>query len=342
VAQRRLRDESGGEEVVKHLAPAVALVSALALPCAAQDSPAPPDKPQSPVFRTGASLVSINVTVSDGKRLVSDLRPDDFAVYEDGVQQRVEFFESKNVPIDLILLIDTSSSMREKMPVVREAAMGFLKTLREGDRGAVVAFNDGVNVLQGLTTDRETLFSAVKNVESRGGTALNNALYVAVKQFGQKARQTGDVRRQAIAVLSDGEDTTSVISFDDVLALARKSGVNIYTIALRSEYAAERRLAENGRKYFSPADYAMKQLAQETGAQCFFPDTAQDLKGVYASIADELATQYSIGYTPSNSRPDGRFRRIVVRMTTHPEMQPRTRAGYTADAVSAAGLVRQP
>ena len=118
--------------------------------------------------------------------------------------------------------------------------------------------------------------------------------------------------------------------------MARKSGINIYTIALQSQYTAARRIAENGRRYFSESDYAMKTLARETGAQSFFPEFAQDLKGVYAAIADELSNQYSIGYSPSNPRSDGRFRRIVVRVTNHPEFQPRARAGYTAEGLASA------
>ena len=172
--------------------------------------------------------------------------------------------------------------------------------------------------------------------QAHGSTALNNALYVAMKQFGRSAQQSGDVRRQSIAVLSDGEDTSSLISFDDVLAMARKSGINIYTIALQSEYTAARRLAESGRRYFSESDYAMKTLARETGAQSFFPEFVQDLKVVYAAIADELSNQYSIGYAPTNPRPDGRFRRIVVRVMNRPELQPRARAGYTAEGIATA------
>jgi Ca-activated chloride channel family protein len=328
---------------VKYLAAGPVLLLALAARAAAQDPvPALPQSPSqnAPIFRAGASLVALNVTVTDGKRFVSGLGQQDFAVYEDGVQQQVQFFESKSVPVDLILLIDTSSSMRDKMGVVREAARGFLKTLRDGDRGAVVTFSDGVNVVQPLTLDRAALDQAIRTSEAHGSTALNNALYVAMKQFGRAARQSDDVRRQAIAVLSDGEDTSSLISFDDVLGMARKSGVNIYTIGLQSQYTAARRIAEGNRRYFSESDYSMKTLARETGAQSFFPEFIQDLKRVYATIADELANQYSIGYSPSNPRPDGRFRRIVVRLTAHPELQPRARAGYTAEGVptaSAAG-----
>lgn len=332
---------------MKYLATGSALVVALATSVAAQDLvPTLPQtqKPAPPVFRAGASLVALNVTVTDGKRFVGGLQQGDFAVYEDGVQQQVQFFESKSVPVDLILLIDTSSSMRDKMPVVREAALGFLRTLREEDRGAVVAFSDGVNVVQSLTSDRQALDEAVRSTEPRGSTALNNALYVAMKQFGRAAHQAGDVRRQAIAVLSDGEDTSSLISFNDVLAMARKSGINIYTIGLQSHYAALRRQAEGNRRYFSESDYAMKTLARETGAQSYFPEFVQDLKGVYASIADELANRSSIGYSPSNPRSDGRFRRIVVRLNDHPEFQPRARAGYTADGfarASTSGGARQ-
>lgn len=294
-------------------------------------APQSADSQQGTVFRSGASLVALNVTVTDGKRLIPGLNLDDFAVYEDGVLQRVQFFEAKEVPIDLILLIDTSASMSDKIDVVHEAAIGFLKTLRESDRGAVVTFGDNVNIAQALTADRAVLEQAVRQAQPRGSTALNNALYVAMKQFARGAQQDGQVRRQAIAVLSDGEDTSSVIGFDDVLGMARKSGINIYTICLQNRYSVAR--VESGRKYFSESDYSMKTLAQETGALSYFPQSVQELKGIYAGISDELSNQYSIGYSPTNWHPDGRFRRIVVRVSAHPEFRSRARLGYTAEAV---------
>jgi VWFA-related protein len=315
---------------LKRLTLCTAAIATLVVSVAAQQ----PDSPQPSVFRTGTNIVALNVTVVDPKKqFVPGLTVGDFAVFEDGVQQQVRFFEAREVPVDLIVLIDTSSSMRDKMNVVHEAAVGFLKSLKSSDRAAVVAFNDGVEVLQTLTTDAEALEQAVRSTAAKGSTSLNNALYVALKQFGQAAKRDGDLRRQAIAVLSDGEDTSSVISFDDVLALARKSGVSIYTIALQSKYAAAR---VGPTRYFSTADFAMKSLAQETGAQAFFPLQIGELKGVYATIAQELASQYSIAYSPANSRADGRYRRIVVRVTARPDLQLRTRSGYTAEAERAA------
>jgi len=290
-----------------------------------------PIEQAAPVFRSGASLVALNVTVTDGRRFVTGLASADFAVYEDGVQQPVQFFETSNVPVDLIILLDTSASMSEKMPVVHKAASGFLHALRTRDRGAVVAFNDGVDVLQTLTSDRAALEAAIRRTKPRGSTALNNALYVAMNHFGRAAQQAGDVRRQAIAVLSDGEDTSSTLHFDDVLAMARRSGISIYTIGLQNRYAVAR--AESGRRYFSQSDYAMKSLAQETGGLSFFPQAVEELKGIYASISEELSSQYSIGYSPTNGRADGRFRRIVVRVNAHPEFRPRARMGYTAESV---------
>jgi Ca-activated chloride channel family protein len=286
---------------------------------------------QTPTFRTEAALVALNVTVTDpGQHYVTGLRPADFIVYEDGVKQDVRFFESSAVPVDLIVLLDTSSSMSDKMNVVHDAAIGFLKTLREGDRGAVVAFNDSVNVIQPLTSNRDDLERAILSTNAHGATALNNALYVALKQFGQAARADSDVRRQAIAILSDGDDTASLVTFDDVLALARRTGVNIYTVALQSKGVLQQ-AAERGHRYFSESDYAMKTVARETGGQSFFPVQLGDLKGAYASIASELANQYSIGYVPANPRMDGRFRRVVVQVVSRPELRPRTRLGYTAD-----------
>jgi Ca-activated chloride channel homolog len=142
-------------------------------------------------------------------------------------------------------------------------------------------------------------------------------------------------------VLSDGADTASLIGFDDVLALARKSDVSIYTISLQSKSDEAQRAADRARRYFSQSDYAMKTLATETGAQAFFPEFIQDLKTVYGKIAEELSSQYSLAYTPTDSRVDGRFRRIVVRLKTRPELQPRFRTGYIADAARTfTGLMR--
>lgn len=283
---------------------------------------------QPPIFRSDSELVALNVAVQDGRNYVRGLKPADFAVYEDGVKQDVRFFESTSVPIDLIVLLDTSASMGDKMTLVRAAAAGFLHTLRPGDRGAVVAFSDNVDVLQPLTTDAARLDAAVQSTHSHGGTALYNAVYIALKQFGRASHAEGDVRRQAIVVVSDGADTTSLVSFDDVLALAHQMGVNIYTVALQSEDAAQQAMQQTGRRYFSEADYAMKTLARDTGAQSFFP-AATELKSIYASIATDLASEYSLGYVPGNRRNDGRFRRIIVQVVTRPDLHARTRQGYT-------------
>ena len=121
------------------------------------------EPPSSQVFRSTSQIVPLNVTVTDPKsQFVHGLTASDFAVFEDGVQQEVKFFHVKDVPLDLIVLLDTSSSMSDKMTIVHDAAIGFLKTLREGDRGAVVTFADRVNVAQELTTDRVALEEAVK------------------------------------------------------------------------------------------------------------------------------------------------------------------------------------
>lgn len=323
---------------MKHLVIGVCLVLAFTRYAVAQ-------QPESaaPVFRSSTNMVALNVTVLDArKQFVPGLTQTDFAVFEDGVLQEVRFFEARDVPVDLIVLIDTSSSMRDKMSVVHEAAIGFLKTMKQGDRGAVVAFNDGVEILQPLTPDFAVLEQAVRSTIAKGSTSLHNALYIALKEFGRAATGGGDLRRQAIAVLSDGEDTSSLISFEDVLALARKSGVSIYTIGLHSKYSPARGNGGTTARFFTTSDFALKSLAQETGAQSFFPLQIAELKGVYASIAQELASQYSIGYSSANGRLDGRYRRIVVRITDRPELSLRTRSGYTAPAERSTSSLRRP
>jgi len=301
----------------------------------AQDRPqAPSGGP--PTFRSQSALVALNVTVLDrAAKFVRGLQSGDFVVYEDGVKQDVRFCESTRVPLDLIVLIDTSASMRDKLDGVREAAAGLLKTLRPEDRGAVVTFANSVTVLQPLTPDPALLQAALHNLAATGNTSLNNAVYVSLKAFGAWAQHDGDVRRQAIVLLSDGADTSSLVSFNDVIELARRMGVSIYTVSLQSPFAAlPSRVADRD---VEEADSAMRDLAKETGAQSFFPP-ASALKQVYAAIASELASQYSIGYVPANGQPDGTFRRVRVQVITRPDVQSRTRVGYTAAAVAATPL----
>jgi Ca-activated chloride channel family protein len=329
-------------EVVVNVAAAVFAAAALAaMPAVAQDIPQagqpqqPAQQAHTPTFRSGSSLVALNVTVQDrGSKFVQGLQPADFVVYEDGVKQNVEFFDVSHVPVDLIVLLDTSTSMRDAMPIVQDAASGFMKTLRPGDRGAVVSFANTVSVLQPLTDDQTRLQQAIRGTRANGNTCLNNAVYIALKEFGRAAQGDGEVRRQAIVLLSDGADTASLISFDTVIDQARRMGVAIYTVSLQQPMSNQhlpRRVSED-------ADYTMKTLARETGAQAFSP-LPQQLHGVYTSIATELANQYSIGYVPANSATDGRFRHVNVQVIK-PQLFSRTRLGYIAAAVNALPGVR--
>jgi Ca-activated chloride channel family protein len=291
-----------------------------------QDGPPALAQQPRPTFRSATNMVALNVTVTKGQALVRGLTRDAFVVYEDGVPQQLTFFESSAVPLDLILLLDASSSMRHRMGTVHDAAIGFMDVLRPGDRGAVVAFNERVTVMQDLTSDRQAIADAIDATTAGGSTALYTALYVSLKEFGKRTLAAGEVRRQAIAVLSDGEDTASLLPLEEILALARSTGVTVYTISLQPTAGRN----PDGTPVGLSAAHALRQLARETGARAFFPGGVDQLETVYRDIAAELGAQYSIGYLPSNPRIDGRFRRIHVSIPRNPEFRPRTRTGYTA------------
>jgi VWFA-related protein len=267
------------------------------------------------------------VIVTDAKdKFVTGLTQKDFAVYEDGVQQDLTFFAAANVPLDLAILLDSSSSMGDKMATVQQAAIGFASHLRRGDRLTVVGIKDSARTLHPLDEDVIGACEAIRHATAGGGTALYNALYTTIKQMAKVHAADGDIRRQAIAVLTDGDDTASLVTFEDLMAVAKQAGIAIYTIAMKSPYPA---IALTSRKYFSESEFAMKALAQETGARSFFPTDISQLAGVYGVITEELANQYAIGYTSKNPRQDGTFRRIVVRVA-EPNVRTRARSGYQA------------
>jgi Ca-activated chloride channel homolog len=301
------------------------LVTALALTAlggvatAQQDRP----QPQTPAFRAGIDIVSLNVTVTDGvNHYVTDLDEPDFQVFEDGVKQEIDFFSRRQQPIALSLLLDSSASMEDKLSTLQTAAGNFVRRLRPNDIAQVIDFDSRVDVRQVFTGNQTDLITAIDRIASGGSTSLHNAIYIALKELRKvRAVTEQDIRRQALVVFSDGEDTSSLVPFDEVLDLAKRSETSIYAIALRGPDVQT--------KGFREAEYVMKTLALETGGRSFFPAKIEDLTGVYSQIADELASQYTIGYISKNPRRDGAFRRIDVRVT-RPNAAARTRRGYYA------------
>jgi Ca-activated chloride channel homolog len=280
---------------------------------------------QQPSFRVGVDIVSLNVTVSDGtSRYVTDLEQKDFQVFEDGVKQDVTFFSKANLPIALSLLIDTSASMEARLQTAQEAAIGFASRLRPQDLAEVVDFDSRAVILQSFTNNAPMLEQAIRKTSAGGSTSMYNAIYIALKDLKRVvATNVEEIRRQAIVVLSDGEDTSSLLPFEEVLDLAKRSETAIYAIGLRS---GEGSGASRG---FREAEFVLRQLAQETGGRAFFPNQIAELAGIYTQIGDELSSQYAIGYSFRNTKRDGAWRRIVVRVD-RPGANARTKQGYYA------------
>lgn len=291
---------------------AAALIAAVATSPSAQGT-----------FRAGVDVVSLNVTAVDASNhYITDLEEKNFSVFEDGVKQELSFFTRKQQPIALSLLLDSSASMEDKLPTLQTAASNFVKRLKANDLAQVIDFDSRVEIRQGFTSNQGELQTAIQQTTAGGSTSLYNAIYISLKELAKiKAGGEEDVRRQALVLFSDGEDTSSLISFDEVLELAKRSETAIFTIALRG--------ADTQSKGFHEAEFVMRQLAQETGGRSFFPSKIDDLNGVYAEIGDELASQYTLGYSSKNGKRDGAYRRIVVQVD-RANVTPRTKRGYYA------------
>ena len=286
-------------------------------------------QPDQPAFRTGIDLVSLNVTVTDGdNRYVTDIEQPSFQLYEDGALQDITFYTRTQLPIALALLIDTSASMADKMSTAQQAAIGFAERMRDEDSASVIDFDSRVDILQGFTNSIDELKTAIRQTSAGGSTSLYNAIYISLKELGKVGATTTtvvEIQRQAIVMLSDGEDTSSLVEFDEVLELAKRSDTVIYSIGLRSRDIRTRR-------GFREADFVLRQLAQETGGRAFFPEHADDLLEIYQRISDELSSQYTLGYISKNPLQDGQWRRIVVRID-RPDVAARTKQGYYAPRV---------
>jgi VWFA-related protein len=275
------------------------------------------------VFRGGTDTVFLSVTVTRGAgQLIGGLDRDQFQVYEDGIRQEITTFSSSQQPIALSILLDTSTSMEYKLALAQEGAIGFVRRLSKQDVAQVIDFDNQPVVAQDYTSDVVALESAIKKTQAGGSTSLYNALYQALRdpRFAQLANSANEIRRRATVVLSDGEDTSSLLDYDEVLATSKRTDMSVYAIGLRSREDAPRR-------GFNEAEFVLRTLSQETGGRAFFVDDARQLPAVYQQIADELANQYSIGYTSKNPKRNGAWRQIHVRVTA-PQSTARTKSGY--------------
>jgi len=276
------------------------------------------------VYHGETDIVLLNVSALDGHgHPVGGLQRDEFVVFEDGVPQDVTIFLREPQPIALSLLVDTSVSMDPKMPVTREAASGFIRRLGPQDIAQVITFSTMARIAQPFTHDPRALQDAIARTNAGGRTSLYDAVYIAIDELNRAPKPPGDtLRRQAIVLLSDGEDTSSHKDYDDVMEIAKRSDVIIFAIGLRAK-------GETPQTGWHEADFVLRTLAQQTGGSAFFATEPSGLPAIYGQIADQLQAQYTLGYRSKNQKHDGQWRRIAVQMT-HAGTMAFTKSGYYA------------
>jgi len=271
-------------------------------------------------IRVNVDLVNVYLTVCTHRgRLITNLNKENFAVTEDGAPQVVTHFSREtDVPLKIVLLIDVSGSVKDKLAFERAAATQFLySTLRpEQDKAALITFDDGVEVRQDYTDDPAVLSSALNRVVAGGGTRLYDALHFAVERT-----LSGSDERKVVILITDGDDKSSIHTPQEVLDAAHRNGVSIYTISVNGVG-----IKWGDTKNF---DNILRLLAAQTGGTSFFPTKSDRLAANFRKITDELRSQYSIGYRSTNQRRDGTFRKIWID-TTRGHYSIRTRAGYYA------------
>lgn len=302
-----------------------ALIALLGSGFAGAQAPAPAPG-RLAVFKSGVDVVNLAVTVTDPKgRFITNLGEGDFEVLEEGVRQPLTIFTREDLPVSLAILIDTSASMEAKLSQAQTAAVRFVKTLHPADEAQVVQFSQRAEVLQDFTSDKAQLESAIRGTHATGDTALYTALYVALKDLDRRHRDA-ELRRRAVVVLTDGEDTASSITDEQVLDLAKRTGIGVYGVGLFGAEvpASARPLNPDQSTFFFSA------LGRATGGQAHFLKNVSQLDGVYDRLAQELRSQYGLGYVSNNPVHDGRWRRVVVRTPTNLDLDLRHKLGYFA------------
>jgi Ca-activated chloride channel homolog len=276
-------------------------------------------QPQPPTFRSGTQVVSLFVTVADAqKRLVPDLTQEEFEVFDNDKPQAITYFDNSIHPINVVLMLDTSGSMTLTIDLLKQAAEQFLLRLLPDDKAKVGAFNDKIQLSARFTNNRDELIGAARDVDYGNGTRLWDATGASLDELKEV-----DGRR-VVLVFTDGDDTASKTSLGTVIDRARADEVMVYAIGLESKY-----MGPNGRMIRTRPDRGLRRIADETGGGYFELERTTDLAPTFTRVAQELHSQYVIGFPPAQL--DGRVHKLTVKLK-QAGLTARARRSYVAAA----------
>lgn len=283
----------------------------------AQAKPGEPEGEET-TFSSETRLVPLNVTVLDKSgRLVTNLPQSAFQVFENDVPQTIKLFKREDVPVSMGLVIDNSGSMREKRQSVESAALALVKDSNPQDEVFVINFNDEVYLDTDFTNDISKMEQGLTKIDSRGGTAMRDAIRLSAEHLKEKAKRD----KKVILVVTDGNDNASVISLDALTRMCEQDDVLIYAIGL---------LTEEDRREAKKAQRALQLLTESTGGVVFYPKDVSEVDRIAHQVAHDIRNQYTIAYTPTNTALDGTFRRVKVVVKGPGNPIARTRSGYYA------------
>lgn len=278
----------------------------------------------------GTDLVQLDVSVADsGNRPIFDIPKERFSVLEDGVPQRLDFFTKEQAPVSIALVIDTSGSMRSNLETVIAATKNFVAAKKSTDEIAVIGFKGEAELLQDFTKDEGDIDDALDGLIVGGETYLLDAVQVA----GDYVQKEGRNRRKALVIISDGVEKGSYYTLDQVAEHLRKLDVRLYLIGFTDELDTTRSLFRKSQK--TQATALVNRLAADTGGRAFFPTDNSEIGRITDEIAADLRTVFVLGYYPTNTKKDGTFRKVEVRVASSGtkddgKITARTRSGYYA------------
>jgi len=275
-------------------------------------------------------MVVLHATVTDDKGdFISDLRQDNFRVYEDKVEQKISVFSRQDIPVTMGLVIDNSGSMREKRSQVNAAALTFVRTSNPQDEVFVVNFNDEfyLDLNEDFTSDPKELDDALSRIDSRGSTALYDAVIGSLDHL-----KKGHKDKRVLLVVTDGDDDASRKTLEYTVKAAQESDAAIYAIGVFSDddRKNDKRMVRHSKK-------VLEQLAEATGGMAYFPDSLDQVTPTCEQVARDIRNQYTLGYYPTNTAKDGTFRNVSVTLTPphgRGKLNVRSRTGYYAQKTS--------